>query len=79
MQCPGCGKSTVVLKTTMRDDCVYRRRICRECNDKFSTYERVSSETLSVREADLVEAYRTLSPESRKILWGQVRLLDQHN
>jgi transcriptional repressor NrdR len=39
MTCPVCGAKTVVTNSRADNDNVRRRRECRECGYRFTTYE----------------------------------------
>src|SRR5439155_23813168 len=53
MRCPYCeDDSTHVLETREADGALRRRRACRACQRRFTTYERVEALPLSVRKRD---------------------------
>lgn len=56
MRCPYCnGTDIQVLETRDADDALRRRRICRHCERRFTTYERVEELPLIVRKRDQSE------------------------
>lgn len=53
MRCPYCTASDIqVLETRDADDAVRRRRICRHCEQRFTTYERIEELPLTVTKRD---------------------------
>jgi transcriptional repressor NrdR len=54
MQCPRCGASSHVLETRAAESgaAVRRRRQCSECDERFTTFERIAIERLYVRKRD---------------------------
>ncbi|MFQ5812716.1 MAG: transcriptional regulator NrdR [Anaerolineae bacterium] len=53
MKCPYCGKSkTKVIDTRSSGEGVRRRRECKACGRRFTTYERVAPIRLMVAKAD---------------------------
>ncbi len=53
MKCPYCGKSkTKVVDTRSSGEGVRRRRECKACGQRFTTYERVAPMRLMVVKAD---------------------------
>ena len=72
MKCPYChSHNTKVLdsRTTEDDTAIRRRRLCEDCQKRFSTYERYENITLMVvKKDDTREAY-----EPRKIINGIVK------
>ncbi|MDO5101128.1 MAG: transcriptional regulator NrdR [Eubacteriales bacterium] len=55
MRCPGCGKeNTRVIDSRPIDDstCIRRRRVCDECGNRFTTYERIQQSSLFVIKKD---------------------------
>jgi transcriptional regulator NrdR family protein len=42
MNCPKCNGLTIVVDTRSDNDHVYRRRLCRSCEYRFTTTESVS-------------------------------------
>jgi len=72
MKCPYChSHNTKVLdsRTTEDDTAIRRRRICEDCQKRFSTYERYENITLMVvKKDDTREAY-----EPSKIINGIVK------
>ncbi len=39
MICPECGKNTEVMRSLTRPNFRWRRRLCKTCQHKFTTYE----------------------------------------
>ena len=72
MKCPYChSHNTKVLdsRTTEDDTAIRRRRLCEDCQKRFSTYERYENITLMViKKDDTREAY-----EPSKIINGIVK------
>ena len=72
MKCPYChSHNTKVLdsRTTEDDTAIRRRRLCEDCQKRFSTYERYENITLmEVKKDDTREAY-----EPSKIINGIVK------
>jgi transcriptional repressor NrdR len=55
MKCPYCGsKETEVVETRDNDelDSIRRRRVCQECQKRFTTYERIENFHLTVIKKD---------------------------
>ena len=55
MKCPFCGASSThirVIDTREVTDGIRRRRECDQCNQRFTTYERVASMNLLVIKRD---------------------------
>ncbi len=55
MRCPYCGSTRTQVKdsrTTEDQNAVRRRRICRDCDGRFTTFERVQLRELTVIKAD---------------------------
>lgn len=46
MTCPVCGSPTIIRETITKVDCIYRRRICKECKHVFKTEEVETHEAL---------------------------------
>ena len=44
MTCPRCGKGTGVVDSRNYPTRVRRRRVCRSCKFRFTTYERVTTD-----------------------------------
>ena len=60
MRCPFCGKEdTKVIDSRLLDDnSIRRRRVCEQCNKRFTTYERLEQpEIIVVKKNDTVETY----------------------
>lgn len=60
MRCPFCGKEdTKVIDSRLLDDnSIRRRRLCEECNKRFTTYERLEQpEIIVVKKNNTVETY----------------------
>lgn len=60
MRCPFCGKEdTKVIDSRLLDDnSIRRRRLCEECNKRFTTYERLEQpEIIVVKKNNIVETY----------------------
>ncbi len=52
MQCPFCGSKSKVVDTRSSGEGVRRRRECKDCGQRFTTYERVAPLRLMVVKAD---------------------------
>ena len=52
MKCPYCGKKTKVVDTRSSGEGVRRRRECKACGQRFTTYERIAPIRLVVVKAD---------------------------
>ena len=52
MKCPYCGKKSKVVDTRSSGEGVRRRRECKACGQRFTTYERVAPMRLVVVKAD---------------------------
>ncbi|MBM4466651.1 MAG: transcriptional repressor NrdR [Chloroflexi bacterium] len=52
MNCPYCGKKSKVVDTRTAGEGVRRRRECRACGQRFTTYESVAPMRLMVVKAD---------------------------
>lgn len=52
MQCPFCGSDSAVTESRESADGVRRRRVCRSCKRRFTTYEKVGSPGLKVEKRD---------------------------
>ena len=50
MNCPACGSPTRTLETRAADGgaAIRRRRQCRRCGERFTTFERMAAEPLTV-------------------------------
>ncbi len=70
MRCPHCqGPDTQVLETRDADDAVRRRRICRSCEQRFTTYERAEELPVIVLKRD----GREEEFDREKLLRGLIR------
>jgi len=52
MKCPYCGKKSKVVDTRSAGEGIRRRRECKTCGQRFTTYERVAPMQLMVVKAD---------------------------
>ena len=52
MKCPYCGNKTKVVDSRSAGEGIRRRRECRTCGQRFTTYERVAPMRLTVVKAD---------------------------
>ena len=52
MKCPYCGKKSKVVDTRSAGEGIRRRRECKACGQRFTTYERVAPMQLMVVKAD---------------------------
>ena len=52
MNCPYCGKKSKVVDTRTAGEGIRRRRECKSCGQRFTTYERVAPIQLMVVKAD---------------------------
>jgi transcriptional repressor NrdR len=52
MKCPYCGKKSMVVDTRSAGDSIRRRRECRTCGQRFTTYERLAPIRLVVVKND---------------------------
>jgi transcriptional repressor NrdR len=52
MKCPYCGKKSRVVDTRTSGKSIRRRRECKTCGRRFTTYERVAPIQLMVAKAD---------------------------
>ena len=52
MKCPYCGKKSKVVDTRSAGEGIRRRRECKTCGQRFTTYERVAPIRLMVVKAD---------------------------
>ena len=72
MSCPDCGstRTKVTDSRACSDGSIRRRRECRSCKGRFTTYERVSERSIAVvkRDGNSVELY-----DRNKLLNGIVR------
>lgn len=70
MKCPYCAnRDTRVIDTREVGDGVRRRRVCKSCDQRFTTYERVAKNSLAVVKRD----GRREAFDSQKLLNGIVR------
>ena len=70
MKCPYCGKKrTRVIDTRQVGEGIRRRRECRSCQQRFTTYERVAKTSLLVAKRD----ERREPFDSEKLLNGILR------
>lgn len=70
MKCPYCGtRDTRVIDTRQVGEGVRRRRECKSCNQRFTTYERVARNSLAVVKRD----GRREAFDSQKLLNGLLR------
>lgn len=54
LSCPDCGSPTAVIDSRDYESYLRRRRLCKSCRKRFTTYEKVAledSEILAYREA----------------------------
>ncbi|MDD2401523.1 MAG: transcriptional regulator NrdR [Clostridia bacterium] len=78
MRCPHCGQvDSKVLETRLADDgySIRRRRECLECNNRFTTYEKVDDLPLLVVKKDA----RRETFDQHKILNGLLRACEKRN
>lgn len=52
MKCPYCGKKSMVVDTRSAGEGIRRRRECKSCGRRFTTYERLAPIRLVVVKAD---------------------------
>jgi transcriptional repressor NrdR len=52
MKCPYCGKKTRVIDSRSAGEGIRRRRECKACGQRFTTYERVAPLRLMVAKVD---------------------------
>jgi transcriptional repressor NrdR len=55
MKCPKCQKNidrVLESRESPEMDCIRRRRLCQNCNHRFTTYERIEKQTLFVQKKD---------------------------
>ena len=52
MKCPYCGKKSKVVDTRSAGEGIRRRRECKACGQRFTTYERVAPMRLMVVKSD---------------------------
>jgi transcriptional repressor NrdR len=52
MNCPYCGKKSKVVDTRTAGEGIRRRRECKSCGQRFTTYERIAPIRLVVVKAD---------------------------
>jgi transcriptional repressor NrdR len=52
VNCPYCGKKSMVVDTRSAGEGIRRRRECKACGQRFTTYERVAPVRLVVVKAD---------------------------
>jgi transcriptional repressor NrdR len=70
VKCPYCGtRDTRVIDTRRVGEGVRRRRECKSCNQRFTTYERVARNSLAVVKRD----GRREAFDSQKLLNGLLR------
>ena len=84
MRCPFCShKNSEVRDTRSTEDntAIRRRRICEECNSRFTTYERIQLRDLVVKKKnDVIEPfdrekiYKSISLALRKRNFDQVKI-----
>ena len=60
MRCPFCGKedTKVIDSRLLEDNSIRRRRLCEQCNKRFTTYEKLEQpEIIVVKKNNTVETY----------------------
>lgn len=73
MQCPFCASDSAVTESRESADGVRRRRVCRSCKRRFTTYEKVGSPGLKIEKRDgrhepfdAEKLHRTLAKVARR-------------
>lgn len=73
MRCPICGSKSKVIDSRIRkkENYIFRRRLCSECGNKFSSKEVIFEEDafLKIKKESKKEAYQ----EIRQFLDGKIK------
>jgi len=73
--CAKCGGKKLAIKTEHKDKITIRTRKCKYCNDISHSYEQEMKPIFGKRETELIEEYRAMATDFKKILRSFIRVL----